>query len=580
MSFKLPLGQKGFYFYIFASLSKNTMSSKISMLRFFIIVLFAFNASTFGQKNAKSQNDKGISQTPKLVVGIIVDQMRYDYITRFWDHYGEGGFKRMINGGYNCQNNHFNYAPTVTGPGHASVYTGTTPATHGIIANDWYDKASGTSVYCAEDASYNSVGTSANAGQMSPHRMNVTTLPDALRLATQMRGKTIAIALKDRGAILPGGHTANAAYWFYGDNEGHWITSSYYMVDLPKWVKDFNASNKIKQYKKAWTTLKDINTYQESGPDNTAFEGLFENETTPTFPHSTPSLLDKEHDFEILKSTPYGNSLTADFAIAALDAEDLGGDLTPDFLAISFSSTDYVGHKYGVNSKEVEDTYLRLDEDLERLLKALDKKVGDGEYTVFLTADHGANEVSGYLKELKIPAGYFDTNAMNTRLNEFLKFTYGTNELIKSNSNFQLFLDHKLIKNLDLDLREVEETIALEIRDYDGIDRTYSGYQMWQNDYSEGIAHLLQQGYNQERSGDVLYVLKPGFTNYTVTGSTHGSPQIYDTHVPLLFYGKGIKKGKTAKRTEIIDVAPTIATLLGIAFPNGTTGNPIVEVLE
>ncbi len=556
------------------------MFPKISMLRFFIVVLFAFSASTFGQKNAKPQNDKGISQTPKLVIGIVVDQMRYDYITRFWDHYGEGGFKRMINGGYNCQNNHFNYAPTVTGPGHASVYTGTTPATHGIIANDWYEKASGTSVYCAEDVRYNSVGTSASAGQMSPHRMNVTTLPDALRLATQMRGKTIAIALKDRGAILPGGHTANAAYWFYGGNEGHWITSSYYMVDLPKWVKDFNASNKIKQYKKAWTTLKDINTYLESGPDNTAFEGLFENETTPTFPHSTPSLLDKEHDFEILKSTPYGNSMTADFAIAALDAEDLGGDLTPDFLAISFSSTDYVGHKYGVNSKEVEDTYLRLDEDLERLLKALDKKVGDGEYTVFLTADHGANEVSGYLKELKIPAGYFDANAMNTRLNEFLKFTYGTDELIKSNSNFQLFLDHKLIKNLDLDLREVEETIALEIRDYDGIDRTYSGYQMWQNDYSEGIAHLLQQGYNQERSGDVLYVLKPGFTNYTVTGSTHGSPQIYDTHVPLLFYGKGIKKGNTAKRTEIIDVAPTIATLLGIAYPNGTTGNPIVEVLE
>jgi predicted AlkP superfamily pyrophosphatase or phosphodiesterase len=542
--------------------------------------MFAGTFAGLGQKNAKSQIDRNGHSGPKLVVGIVVDQMRYDYITRFWDHYGDGGFKRLINGGYNCENNHFNYAPTTTGPGHASVYTGTTPATHGIIGNDWYDKKSGVSVYCAGDDSVISVGTTATAGQMSPHRMNVTTLPDALRLANQMRGKTIAIALKDRGAVLPGGHTANAAYWFYGENEGHWITSSYYMADLPKWVNDFNTSNKIKQYKKSWTTLKDIATYVESGPDNNAYEGLFLGETAPTFPHSTPSLLDKEHDFEIIKSTPYGNSLTADFAIAALEAEDLGGDMITDFLAISFSSTDYVGHKYGVNSKEVEDTYLRLDEDLERLLKALDKKVGNGEYTLFLTADHGASEVSGYLKDLKIPAGYFDANAMNIKLNEFLKFTYGTEGLIKSNSNYQLFLDHVLIKNLDLDLREVEENIAQELLNYDGIDRAYSAHQMWQYDYSEGIAHILQEGYNQERSGDVLYVLKPGFTNYTPTGSTHGSPQIYDTHVPLLFYGKGIRNGHTARRTEIPDIAPTLSTLLGIAFPNGTTGNPIVEVLE
>ncbi|MCJ7467380.1 MAG: alkaline phosphatase family protein [Maribacter sp.] len=556
------------------------MSRKISTLPFFIVLLFAGALTSFGQKNAKSQIDRNIKSSPKLVVGIVVDQMRYDYLTRFWDHYSDGGFKRMINGGYNCKNNHFNYAPTTTGPGHASVYTGTTPATHGIIANDWYDKESGASVYCAGDDSYTSVGTMANAGQMSPHRMNVTTLADELRMATQLRGKTIAIAIKDRGAVLPGGHTANAAYWFYGANEGHWITSSYYMADLPKWVNDFNASNKIKQYKKAWTTLGDITTYLESGPDNNAYEGLFQDETMPTFPHSTPSLLDKEHDFEILKSTPFGNSMTADFAIAALEAEDLGGDMITDFLAISFSSTDYVGHKYGVNSKEVQDTYLRLDEDLERLLKALDKKVGNGEYTVFLTADHGASEVSAYLKDLKIPAGYFDANAMNIKLNEFLKFTYGTEELIKSNSNYQLFLDHMLIKNLDLNLSEVEETIAQELLNYDGIDRAYSAHQMWQNDFSEGIAHILQEGYNQERSGDVLYVLKPGFTNYTLTGSTHGSPQIYDTHVPLLFYGKGIRNGHTERRTEIPDIAPTMATLLGIAFPNGTTGNPIVEVLE
>ncbi|SEM14944.1 Predicted pyrophosphatase or phosphodiesterase, AlkP superfamily [Maribacter orientalis] len=552
---------------------------------YFIITLFfgtlLFAADLSAQNRGKDNNsDELLKFKPKLVVGIVVDQMRYDYLTRFYDHFGEDGFKRLVEHGFNCKNNHFNYAPTSTGPGHTSVYTGSTPSVHGIIGNNWYDKELDADVYCASDDSYTSVGTTSNAGQMSPHRMTVTTITDELRLNNQMRGKTIAIALKDRGAVLPGGHTANAAYWFHGANEGKWITSSYYMEQLPKWVMDFNSSGKAQSYKKAWNTLKDIKEYKESGTDDNAYEGLFEGETSPTFPHSTTALLNKTQDFDIIKGTPFGNSLTADFAIEALKQEGLGEDEITDFLAVSFSSTDYVGHMYGVNSKEIQDTYLRLDEDLARLFKALDKNVGEGEYTLFLTADHAAIEVPTYLKDQKIPAGYIDNASNKKRLAEFLKYTYGTEDIVKNYSNNQIFLDHKIVKNLDLNLTDVEVEIAQEFLGYDSIDRVYTANQMWNNEYTTGIPYILQNGYNQKRSGDVLVVLKPGFISYGTTGSTHGSPQIYDTHAPLLFYGKGIKPGSTVNRTEIPDIAPTISALLGISFPSGTNGKPITAVLE
>lgn len=555
------------------------MKKTNSQLLIIVLLLALGPIVSLGQKKSNEQADN-LRTSPKLVVGIVVDQMRYDYLTRFWNHYGDGGFKRLVNDGFNCKNNHFNYAPTSTGPGHASIYTGTTPATHGIIGNDWYDKEIDEDVYCAADDNYASVGTTSDAGKMSPHRMNVTTITDELRLHTQMRGKTIAISMKDRSAVLPGGHTANAAYWFYGADKGNMITSTFYMQNLPKWVKDFNASGNVEKYKKPWATLKDINSYLESGLDNTSYEGLFSGETAPTFPHDLPKLFKENGEYDLLKTTPYGNSIIADFAIEALKGENLGADAFTDFLAVSFSSTDYVGHKYGVNSKEIQDTYIRLDVDLERLFKALDKKVGKGKYTVFLTADHGAIDVPSYLKDQKIPAGYIEFDSLKPKFGEFLKYKFGTIDIIKNFSNYQFFLDHDIVKNLDMQLVDVQNIIAKELLGYEGIDRVYTGHQMWQNEYTEGIPYILQNGYNQKRSGDILLVLKPGVISYPKTGSTHGSPQIYDTHVPLLFYGKGIKKGKTTARTEIEDITPTLAALLGIAYPNGTTGSPIAEVFD
>ena len=526
----------------------------------------------------KTQNES--SSRPKLVVGIVVDQMRYDYLTRFESKFGEGGFKRMIGEGFNCKNNHFNYVPTYTGPGHASVYTGTTPKYHGIISNNWYDKDIKETVYCAQDDKVESVGTTSKAGKMSPSRMLTTSVADENRLFTQMRGKTIGIAIKDRGAILPAGHAANAAYWFHGKDEGVWITSTFYRDDLPQWVKDFNDSEAVESYLKVWDTYQPIETYIESGPDLNNFEGGFKGKTTATFPYDLAALKSENGGFDILKATAFGNSLTVDFALEAIKGESLGKDEDTDILTVSFSSTDYVGHNFGVNSKEVEDTYIRLDKDLERFFEFLDTNVGEGEYTVFLTADHGAVDVPAYLQSLKIPAGYLDYNDRKERFQRFLKEKYGTTDIVENVSNNQLFFNKEKLKELGLNIHDVEQALVDEQISYPNIAKVYTATTMNSTDFTKGIEALLQNGFNQKRSGDVIVVDDIAHIAYNRTGSTHGSGLNYDTHVPLLFFGKGIKHGETYNKTVIPDIAPTISALLGISFPNGATGDVLGFVLD
>ncbi|MGY0393138.1 alkaline phosphatase PafA [Bizionia sp. KMM 8389] len=552
------------------------------------IVLFIVNCLLLSACQAQkpvsneTNNKQETTQTtrPKLVVGIVVDQMRYDYLTRFYDKYSEGGFKRMMNEGFNCKNNHFNYIPTYTGPGHASVFTGTTPKYHGIIANNWYDKEIDKSVYCASDDNYQSVGTLTDVGQMSPQRMLTTSFADENRLFTQMQGKTIGIALKDRGAILPAGHTANAAYWFHGKDEGAWVSSSFYKSELPNWVADFNSSDAAESYLKEWNTLYPIETYTESGPDLNTFEGGFKGKETATFPYDLKKLQATNKGFDILKAVAYGNSLTTDFAIAAIEGESLGSDEITDVLTLSYSATDYVGHNFGVSSKEIQDTYLRLDLDIERFLKYLDNTIGKGEYTVFLTADHGAVEVPAYLGSVNIPSGYLQYKKTKANLNTFMMNTYGSDKLISNISNNQIFLNRAVLKELKLNLTEVQETLVNELITYKDVSKVYAASTINNNAFPIGIESLLQNGYNQKRSGDILIIPNAGYLSYSKTGSSHGSGYNYDTHVPLLFYGKGITHGSTLEKTVIPDIAPTMSALLGINFPSGATGNPLNYVIK
>jgi predicted AlkP superfamily pyrophosphatase or phosphodiesterase len=552
-------------------------------LLFYVLAVLLFvncNAQGNSIKSNKIFETKIQQGKPKLVVGIVVDQMRYDYLTRFENKYGNGGFKRLINEGFNCKNNHFNYIPTYTGPGHASIYTGTTPKYHGIISNNWFDKEIKKIINCVSDTLYEPVGTKNSYSKVSPQKMKVSTVTDELRMATQMKGKVIGIAIKDRGAALPAGHSANGAYWFQGGQEGNWVTSTFYMNELPKWVEKFNNSETAENYFKTWNTFYKIDTYGESGLDQNDFEGGFKGKPFATFPYELAKLKDFNNGFDLLKSTPFGNNLTTDFALAAIDGEELGKDDITDFLTVSYSSTDYIGHNFGVNSKEIEDTYIRLDKDIERFLNYLDEKVGKGEYTVFLTSDHGAVDVPAYLQSINIPADYFNSTDFKSKLNEFVTKKFRASDLIESISNNQVFLDRSTIDLLELDLEDVQEAIVNEIINYKHIDKAFTATTMGSVYFDTGIEAMLQMGFNQKRSGDVLYVFDPAVLSYSKTGSQHGSGFNYDTHVPLLFYGYGIKKGSTTVRTEITDLAPTISALLNISFPNAATGKPINFVLD
>ena len=514
-----------------------------------------------------------------MVVGIVVDQMRNDYLYRFENHFGEGGFKRLLGKGYHFKNAHYNYIPTYTGPGHASVYTGTTPRYHGIIANNWYSRELDKSIYCAEDSTRQAVGGSGKNGAMSPANMISTTISDQLRLTSNFRSKVIGVAIKDRGSILPAGHSANAAYW-YDPTAGDFITSTYYMNELPAWVKSFNDRDLPQEYlKSSWETLKDISTYVESHDDDNDFERPIGKKDRPTFPYNF-SEITKEDDYGILRTTPFGNQLTIEMAMAAVEGESLGEDDITDLLAVSFSSTDYVGHAFGPHSKELQDTYVRLDRQLENFLKFLDEKVGEEAYTVFLTADHGVVHVPSYLQSVKVKAGYYSTGRAGVYVNTEIQKALGKGEWLADVSNDQIFLNGALIDSSDYEPEHVRKIIADIALGSEDVFEVYTDDQVIQGSENDDLLRLLRNGYNVQRSGDILVVMKPNHlgNGYGNMGTTHGTGFNYDTHVPIIFYGHSIPSGKSVRKVSITDIAPTLSMLLNVSLPNAATGKPLGEL--
>ena len=554
---------------------------KLIAILIFNLFLAQIVTAKITQINPNKQQKKELNTTrPNLVVGIVIDQMRYDYLVKFYSKFSEDGFKRLINNGYNLKNVHFNYIPTYTAVGHTSIYTGTTPNNHGIISNDWYDKYLKKAIYCVDDSNYKTVGAQ-NGGDKSPYRLLTTTITDQLKLAQNMQGKVIGISLKDRAAILPAGHVANAAYWFEGNDEGKFITSTFYENQLPTWVINFNNSGKANAYlNQTWNTFFDINSYTESLPDNNKFEGLFKGKKTPTFPYNLSELRKNNDNYNLLKEVPFGNSITTDFAEAAINGENLGKSNVTDFLAISYSSTDYIGHKFGTDAVELEDTYIRLDRDLARLFTFLDKNIGKDNYTLFLTADHAAIPVPAYLNSLKLPGGYFDSKGFKKYVDQISLENFKTTDIVEDISNNQIYLNRDKIKELNLNLETVEQTFADEIMNFSNVYKAVTAYTLQTTSFTSGVLQSLQNGYNQKLSGDVLFIPYPATITHSKTGTTHGSGFNYDTHVPLLFYGKGIKKGSSNVWYPIIDIAPTLSSLLNITEPDGCTGTPILEVIK
>ncbi len=531
---------------------------------------------------AKGNPSEGALPRPKLVVGIVVDQMRWDYLYRYYQRYQKDGFKRLLNEGFSCENTMLNYIPTYTAIGHSTIYSGSVPAISGIAGNNFIIQATGKSMYCTDDDSVTSVGSDSDAGKMSPKNLLVSTVTDELRLATNFHSKVIGVALKDRASILPAGHAANAAYWF-DDKAGKFISSTYYMTQLPGWVNEFNKKNLAEKYlKQDWNTLYPIESYTQSCPDDNSYEGKFKGTSAPVLPVRTSELY-KEAGLGLIRNTPYGNSLTLDMAKAALDGEALGQGEYTDFLAVSFSSPDYIGHQFGPNSVEVEDTYLRLDKNIATLLHYLDQKVGKGNYAVFLTADHGAAHNVGFLTDHKIPAGAWNEKDIIKGLNTLLQQKYNVADLVLSAMNYQIHFNNETIAANHLNVEDLKPICIDFLNKKEGVAWAVDMNKVNEANLPQAVRERTMNGYNRERSGVIQVIMKPGFyesSSLHPTGTTHGTWNPYDAHIPLVWMGWGINHGASRKSVNMTDIAPTVAALLHIQMPNGCIGEPIVDVLK
>lgn len=552
---------------------------KLKYVLYLCAFFFAFHVQA-QQKKTKTASPVYPTDVarPKLVVGIVVDQMRWDYLYRYYSRYGNGGFKRLVNEGFSAENTFIPYTQTITACGHASVYTGSVPAINGIIGNNWFDPQIGRDVYCVEDKNVQTVGSPSTEGLMSPKNLLVTTMTDELRLATNFRSKVISMSIKDRGAILPGGHSANGSYW-YDDMTGTFISSTHYMTELPTWVKDFNAKRWADKYlAEDWHTLYPIGSYMNSTSDGKAYERLFKDETTSTFPHLFKQYVGK--NYSLLASMPQGNSYLLEFAKSALRAEKLGQSGDTDFLAISLSSTDYVGHQFGPNSIEAEDTYLRLDKDLASFFTYLDQSVGKGNYVLFLTADHGATHVPAFSKENKMPGEGLTTRKFKADMDSLILAKFKIKKAIFTLMNNQIIFDTEVIKDANVDYTQVKQLCIDYLTKQNGILNAVDIKNIGNVSVPEQLKTKLLNGHNARRSGDVYYLLDAGWYSSTGPGTGHGAWNPYDSHIPAVFMGWGIKRGKTNKVYDMSDIAPTICALLHIQQPSGSIGKVITEALQ
>lgn len=546
-----------------------------------LLVSFLFLLSLSVNAQTKSTKKVEPIAKPKLVVGIVIDQMRWDYLYRFNDLFKpNGGFKRLMDQGFNCNNTFIPYTPTVTACGHTCVYTGSVPSIHGITGNNWWDKKLNRTVYCSEDKSVQGVGGKDEViGQMSPKNMLTTTITDELRLASNFKSKVIGIAVKDRGAILPAGRSANAAYWYDGKS-GNFITSTYYMNTLPAWVNKFNSRKLVDSfYKLNWNTVLPNETYLKYATDDIKdYESKPFGKDQYGFPYDLTKFVGS--DYTKISSTPYGNTLTTEMAKAALIAEQMGKGTATDFLAVSYSSPDYIGHAFGPNSWEMVDDYVRLDAELGNLFDFLDQQLGKGAYTVFLTADHAVAHVPGFMKEHKLPGGTIDDEAGMKDVNKKLKEVFGADSLILANHNYLLTLNHASIKRNSIDKEKLTSWIIDYFERIEGVSRAFEIEELMEIPLNKTLREMIANGYYPSRCGDIQLIFKPGYIDGKNTGTTHGLWNPYDSHIPLLFYGWGIKKGSTHRETYMTDISATIAALLKIQMPNGCVGKVIEEVLS
>ena len=550
------------------------------MKKIFLFFLLASLAHFI--QNAHAQNLNRIPpEKPRLIVALVVDQMRYDYIYRYWDKFGEDGIKKMIMSGTFCKNAEYDYLINETAVGHATISTGAPPSHHGIVSNNWFNNLQEKVVYCVEDEHVSTVGGSYESGRFSPKKLMASTIGDEIRLASSFRSKVIGIALNNASAILSAGHSANASYW-YDDESGAWVSSSYYMDSLPAWAAEFNAKMIAETYLgRTWETLLPLEDYTESLPDDSDFEkGLGR---TNVFPYDLESISTpgrNVRDFSVLKATPYGNVFTRDFATAAIIAEELGQDEYTDYLSVAFSSNEYIGKLFGSNSVEMQDAMLRFDLELAHFLEFIDNHIGLHNTLVFLTSDHGLAHQPAYLNSHNIPAGDFNPYGCLSLLGSYLNAIYGKGDWVKFYYAQQVFLNHELIENAGIPYQEIQDRAAQFLIQFEGVSNAITSYTLQTSNFSEGIFYRMQNGYNQKRSGDVIINLAPGWVEKADDESSYHSSYQGDNHVPLIFYGWKIKRATLTRPVKMNDIAPTISYFLDISRPNVSTGEIILELVQ
>ncbi|MVM41433.1 alkaline phosphatase family protein [Spirosoma sp. HMF3257] len=544
-----------------------------------VLLLSLLTLTAFAQPKKTALPPRSPLAKPKLVVGIVIDQMRYDYLYRYYAKFGTGGFRRLMDQGFNARNNHYHYAATYTGPGHAAIYTGSAPALNGIVGNDFYERNIGRLLYCAEDTTVSTVGNTGTAGKMSPRNLLVTTIGDQLKLATDGRAKVIGIALKDRGAILPAGHAANAAYWF-DSKDGNFISSTFYQKELPQWVQSFNAQKLPEKFiSQRWEPTLPMNQYTESTADDKTYEATMPGEAKAVFPHEFV-VQTGSSKYEVLRTSPYGDQITKEFALAALKGEQLGQHEVTDMLCLSFSSPDYIGHAFGTHAVETEDNYIRLDRQLADIFANLDATVGKGEWLAFLSADHGVVDAPGFLQEYRIPAGVKTYGEVGETVKATLEKAYGPGQWMLSYMNQQVYLNHALLVEKKIAMQDVYELLRATLLKQKAIVNVINLHNLGAEALPLLQENLFRNVYHPNRSGDFYVMQPPGWLEGRNKGTTHGTTYAYDTHVPFLLYGWGVKPGQTLRRTHIHDIAPTITALLGLLEPNGCIGNPVEEAMK
>lgn len=486
---------------------------------------------------------------PKLVVTIVIDQFRYDYLTRYRAEY-HAGFEALLSRGAVFTNAQFQHFPTVTAVGHSTVLTGATPSVSGIIGNEWYDRAEGRTVTSVVDRQTSQVGGDPGVPGASPWRLLVDTVGDELKIAGQGRPegvpKVIGISLKDRAAILPSGHMADAAYW-YDLKTGRFVSSNYYFADLPEWVKDFDAGKPADQY--AGNTWLD---------------------------HTLPTDLKKL--YTAVEESPFGNDMLEAFVERAILAEQLGQRGVTDLLTVSFSSNDLVGHLVGPDSEDVHEMCLRTDRVLARLLHAVHTAVGEGNELVVLTADHGASPVPEVNEQRKMPGGRIEPGTMNKVVQAALEKKYGEGKWVVSGSDSMLYFDRDLMARKNLNAAEVERTAAAAALGIPHVFRVYTREQLLAGEVQrDQVSQRVMNGYHQQRGADLEVLLDPYWVAVK-TGTTHGTPFSYDAHVPIIFFGSGIRAGRYDAPVVVNDIAPTLATLLDVETPSGSVGRVLSEI--